>query len=603
MTIRCIYDLTRKKVVPEGEQTQLNRVLSLFDLTALGVGSTLGLGVYILAGSVARNQAGPATCISFLIAAAASAIAGLCYAEFASRVPKAGSAYVYSYVSVGEFAAYIIGWNLVLEYVIGTASLARGLSDYIDALANNSMSTALTETFPINQSFLSKYPDFLSLGFVILLTILLAAGVKESTWLNNIFTALNITTVLTVIISGSIGADIKNWQISKEDIPPEVDHGGEGGFAPFGISGIIAGAAKCFYAFVGFDTVATTADEAKNPKRNIPLAIVFSLTISFLVYFGISTVLTMMLPYYEQDAKAPFPHAFEQLDWIAIKWIVTIGAIFALCTSLIGAMFPLPRVIYAMASDGLLFRFLSKVHEKTKTPLIATVISGILSGFMAVMFDVDQLIEMMSIGTLLAYTIVAICVLVLRYTPIEKSQTPDLEYTKDSSGSLNSFMVLFKQLFNLNNNKEANASTSLITNIALTVYGLISIGICVWILFYPESVDPDEPGTLTGFIILCLVLLLVFAVIMRQPADDVELSFKVPLVPLIPCVSITVNICLMLMLEAETWIRFAAWLAVGFVIYFGYGIRKSSERNRKEVNMVMTEPKSSVKSEELGGIS
>ncbi|KRT78979.1 Amino acid permease, partial [Oryctes borbonicus] len=200
----CVTALTRKKKIDDSEQTKLARVLTLLDLTALGVGSTLGLGVYILAGSVAKNQAGPSACISFLIAAVASAVAGLCYAEFASRVPRAGSAYVYSYVTVGEFAAFIIGWNLILEYVIGTASLARGLSDYIDALANNTISNTLRDVMPIDVNFLSTYPDFLSLAFVILLTILLSAGVKESTLLNNVFTTLNICTVLTVVISGSI---------------------------------------------------------------------------------------------------------------------------------------------------------------------------------------------------------------------------------------------------------------------------------------------------------------------------------------------------------------------------------------------------------------
>ncbi|KAI4461201.1 inner membrane transporter ygji-related [Holotrichia oblita] len=359
---RCITILTRKKKVDNSDQTKLARVLSLFDLTALGVGSTLGLGVYILAGSVAKNHSGPAACLSFFIAAVASAVAGLCYAEFASRVPRAGSAYVYSYVTVGEFAAFIIGWNLILEYVIGTASLARGLSDYIDALANNTMSHALQGAMPINANFLSSYPDFLSLLFIALLT--------------GMYDIQNIIKLSIIILP-----DPANWKIAQEDIPPQFNEtAGDGGFMPFGVAGVIGGAAKCFYAFVGFDTVATTADEAKNPRRNIPLAIIMALFISFLVYFGISTVLTMAWPYYDQDTKAPFPYLFEQVGYIAVKWIVTIGAIFALSTSLIGAMFPLPRVVYAMASDGLIFRRFSNVNSRTKTPMFATIISGILAG-------------------------------------------------------------------------------------------------------------------------------------------------------------------------------------------------------------------------------
>ncbi|KAF4519069.1 hypothetical protein B566_EDAN001659, partial [Ephemera danica] len=379
----------------------------------------------------------------------------MCYAEFAARVPKAGSAYVYSYVSVGEFVAFIIGWNLILEYVIGTASVARGLSSYIDALSNYTMRDAMQRSMPINVDFLSKYPDFLSFGMIMLLTALLSIGVKESTLMNNIFTGLNLITVSIVLVAGSMKADITNWQILPETIPEEYkDKAGTGGFMPFGVAGVMAGAAKCFYGFVGFDCVATTGEEAKNPQRNIPIAIVLSLVIIFIAYFGISTVLTMMWPYYLQDADAPFPYVFEQVGWPVVKWIVTVGAVFALCTSLLGAMFPLPRVLYAMAKDGLIFRFLSTIHPRAQTPLIATIVSGLFAGIMAVIFDLQQLIDMMSIGTLLAYTIVAICVLVLRY---QDSEDPSSFHQQSSlgNGSLPSKAVVApeqvgvgKQLFN-----------------------------------------------------------------------------------------------------------------------------------------------------------
>jgi solute carrier family 7 (cationic amino acid transporter), member 3 len=264
-------------------------------------------------------------------------ISGFCYAEFAARVPKAGSAYVYSYVSVGEFVAFTIGWNLILEYVIGTSSVARGLSGYIDALFDNKMGNFWRDLFPMNVGFLAKYPDFFSFVIVMVLCGILAFGVKESSLLNNIFTVVNLLTVSIVLVAGIIKANPANWAIAKEDIPEGV-RGGEGGFMPYGIAGVMAGAAKCFYGFVGFDCVATTGEEAKNPKRNIPLAIVISLIIIFFAYFGISTVLTMMWPYYDQNPEAPFPHVFQEIGWIEIKWIVSIGAIFALCTSLLGAM-------------------------------------------------------------------------------------------------------------------------------------------------------------------------------------------------------------------------------------------------------------------------
>ncbi|XP_017777191.1 PREDICTED: cationic amino acid transporter 2 isoform X2 [Nicrophorus vespilloides] len=568
MAARLCRALARKKTLDD-EDSQLARVLNLMDLTALGVGSTLGLGVYVLAGSVARNEAGPAVCLSFLVAAIASAFAGLCYAEFASRVPKAGSAYVYSYVSVGEFSAFIIGWNLILEYVIGTASVARGLSNYIDALTNNTMKKTLTELMPINADFMSPYPDFLSFFVVMLLTVLLAVGVKESTNLNNIFTVFNLVTVSVVFVAGVIKADTANWKIAKEDIPEGVK-GGEGGFLPFGVAGVMAGAAKCFYGFVGFDCVATTGEEAKKPQKNIPLAIIFSLIIIFLAYFGVSTVLTMMWPYYDQDANAPFPYVFEKVGWPVIKWIVTIGAIFALCTSMLGAMFPLPRVIYAMSNDGLLFKFLASVHPKTQTPIKATIISGIFSGIMAAIFDLQQLVDMMSIGTLLAYTIVAICVLILRYDDnknyedaVKTQQKPEL-----------SLFDFFRRLFNLNMTKEPSRFSSGVTNWSVSTFCILAAAICANIIY---SDGFQNYYSLISFVVLVIVTLITIFIIYRQPVHDIKLAFKVPCVPLLPCLSILINLYLMMELDLHTWIRFVVWLVIGFLIYFFYGIRNSTE--------------------------
>ncbi|KAJ6645363.1 High affinity cationic amino acid transporter 1 [Pseudolycoriella hygida] len=545
----------------ESTESKLARVLTLFDLTALGVGSTLGLGVYVLAGSVAYEQAGPAVVVSFAIAAIASAFAGLCYAEFAARVPRAGSAYVYSYVTIGEFVAFSIGWNLVLEYVIGASSVARGLSGYIDELFDNKMSSFLKNVLPIDIEFLADYPDFFSFFIVLLLAILLSVGVKESSVLNNIFTSVNVLTVLIVLVAGAIKADPANWNIPKDQIPENV-RGGEGGFMPFGFAGIMAGAAKCFYGFVGFDCVATTGEEAQNPKRNIPLSIVLSLIIIFLAYFGISTVLTMMWPYYLQNPTAPFPHVFQQIGWVEIKWIVSIGAIFALCTSLLGAMFPLPRVLYAMAQDGILFKVLKKIHPKTQTPIVATILSGLFAGVMAMIFDLHQLIDMMSIGTLLAYTIVSVCVLVLRYN--------DDTLIDEINVTLPQFL---RQLANINFNKRPNSLSSYITKIGVVVFSLLSIAVCA-ILGYAEI---TSVVTIASLGVVCAAMLLVVAIIGRQPDADADLSFKVPWVPVIPCLSVFINLYLMFQLDMNTWIRFVVWIAIGYLIYFTYGIKNSVE--------------------------
>lgn len=265
---------------------------------------------------------------------------------------------------------------------------------------------------PIHIQGLSPFPDFFAFIVVMLFTMALAFGAKESSVVNNIFTFLNLTVVLFVIIVGSFKSDPLNWNILPEDVKPGY---GNGGFAPYGLGGIMKGAATCFYGFIGFDCIATAGEEAKNPKRSMPIAIITSLFVIFMAYFGISTVLTMMLPYYDQDPQAPLIHVFKVYGWDWAVYIVSTGAIFGLCASLMGSMFPLPRIVYAMSKDGLIFKWLGEVNERFHTPMYGTLFVGVLTGILAAFLDLRQLVNMMSIGTLMAYSIVAACVLLLRY--------------------------------------------------------------------------------------------------------------------------------------------------------------------------------------------
>ncbi|CAD6215850.1 GSCOCG00000666001-RA-CDS [Cotesia congregata] len=586
MSTKLWKALTRKRIDRDLEgKGKLARVLGLFDLTALGVGATLGLGVYVLAGSVAKATAGPAVCISFLIAAIASALSGMCYAEFASRVPKAGSAYVYSYVTIGEFVAFVIGWNLILEYVIATASVARGLSNYVDSLIDNQMKIYFQSVMPINVSFLSKYPDFFAFSVVMLLSVLLCIGAQESSYLNMGFTAVNLTTVLVVIVAGSIKANPANWNIDPSTIPPEFKNAGTGGFMPFGISGVMIGAAKCFYGFVGFDAVAATGEEAKNPQKTIPLAIVISLAVIFAAYFSISTVLTMMWPYYLQDSEAPLPYAFQQIGWSSIKWIVNLGAVSALCTNLLGSMFPLPRILYAMASDGVMFKFLSKIHDKTRTPICGTLVSGVFIGLMTLMFDLEQLIDMMSIGTLLAYTIVAISVLVLRY----QKTTQGVKISINSISEQRSTpLEYFKQIFNVDNQTVTSDFSSEIASWGIVVFASAAFMFSLIL----NSVHFDDSAIniflYVVLIIISIIIVVTVFAISRQPIDPIKLAFKVPLVPFAPCLSIFINLFLMLQLDVFTWIRFAVWMVIGFCIYFFYGIKHSLQGQKNIARLLDT---------------
>lgn len=411
-------------------ENRLRRILGPLALTSLGVGAIIGTGIFVLTGIVAHDKTGPAIIVSFIVAGLACVFAALCYAELASMVPVAGSAYTYAYATMGELLAWIIGWDLVLEYAVGSASVAHGWSHYFQGFLQifNITIPPLLSRAPFDYSLETGH--LISTGSVIdlpaviitlILTAILVKGIRESAGFNTAMVILKVAIVLFVIIVGAFFIDTNNW----DNFAPY----GWGGVSFFGNTvwgmvgnngaplGMIAGAAVIFYAYIGFDSVSTHAEEAKVPSKDVPKGIIYSLIICTILYVLVAFVLTGMVPYDQINIDAPVSEAFQSIGITWANFIISLGAIAGITSVLLVLLLSQPRIMLAMARDGMIPKnFFGAVHQKFKTPYKTTILTGIFVSILAGFLPLRILAELVSIGTLFAFTIVCTAVLIMRKT-------------------------------------------------------------------------------------------------------------------------------------------------------------------------------------------
>jgi basic amino acid/polyamine antiporter, APA family len=409
MLMQRIKPLSRILAEGSDEQHGLKRTLGPWALTAMGIGAIIGTGIFVLTGVASATRAGPSLTISFVVAGIVSALAALCYAEVSSKIPISGSAYTYTYATMGEFLAWIVGWALVLEYALGASTVSVGWSGYFTFIIKTLFNWNIPNVW--QHSHWDATPGIANLpaaAIIFLITALLVRGTRESGTVNAVIVTIKVLVVLFFIAVGFGHINPANYHL------PPGPQTGAGGFFPFGIFGMLGGAAFIFFAYIGFDAVSTTAEEAKNPAKDLPFGIISSLVICTLLYIIVVAILNGMVPFYKLNVN--FPVAFA-VDSVGLAWagvIISFGAIAGLTTVLLVMMYGQTRVFFAMSRDGLIPPLFVKLHPAWRTPWISQILFGILIAIAGALFPINILGSLTNMGTLSAFVLVSLAVPILR---------------------------------------------------------------------------------------------------------------------------------------------------------------------------------------------
>jgi APA family basic amino acid/polyamine antiporter len=399
------------------EDRGLKRALGAMDLMLLGIGAIIGTGIFVLTGQAAADNAGPAVVLSFVVAGIASGFAGLCYSEMASMIPIAGSAYTYAYATMGELVAWIIGWDLILEYMVASAAVSVGWSGYAVAFVHDVFGVTLSPSWTrapfVYDEVLGQFHatgavlNVPAMLITVLVTAILVIGIKESARFNSVIVTVKVAVVLMFIAFCARFVNTANWH---PFIPPEQSHG------HFGFSGVMRGAARVFFAYIGFDAVSTAAQEAKNPQRDLPIGILGSLAICTILYVAVSLVLTGIVPYTQLGVPHPIAVGVEATGQRWLETLVEIGAIAGLSSVMLVMMMGQPRIFFSMATDGLFPAGAARVHPRFGTPWVTTIITGSVVAVAGGLLPVGILSQLTSVGTLFAFVLVSLGVMILRRT-------------------------------------------------------------------------------------------------------------------------------------------------------------------------------------------